>query len=285
MIIVKIKSGLGNQMFMYAIGRRVQHDTRQELKHDLNWFDNLQKKDIPRTLGLDAFDLALPEATAEEIEKLKPNKYQVILEKVISRLYGNYHNHYFASFVRRKANYYFEGYFQSFKYFESIRELIIKDFTLKNGYSEVGKQVKLDIEDSTNSVALHVRRGDFVTVSNNYNGLCDASYYQKALELLGQKIGQVSVFVFSDDIEWAKANLHFENVLAVNFVSRPELGDAEELLLMSLCEHQIIANSTFSWWSAWLNKNDKKVVVVPRTWLIAKNIKYADFIPADWIKI
>ena len=283
MIIVKIKSGLGNQMFQYALGRRLSLDWNDELKFDLSWFDNIKKGETPRKLELVKFNVILPKATETEIAQARPSFFARIVDKVKGRLNRNYFFQFHSWLLKIKKAAYLDGYFQSFKYIEPIREVLLKDFVLKNTYSEGAQKIKNEIEASAQSVAMHVRRGDFVTTCKDWNGLCEAEYYKKGLDIIQKKYFNVKLFIFSDDIGWAKENLKFDNQMV--FVSRPSLNSAEELLLMSLCKHQIIANSTFSWWAAWLNQNKEKIVIAPSRWLLAANIDTMDLLPPIWIKL
>jgi len=283
MVVVKIKCGLGNQMFQYALGRRLALDWRDELKVDLSWFSNIKKGDIPRVLEIDGFNVVLNKATEKEIGQVAPGFFSKIMEKIRGRLSRNYFYRFYPGLLKKRSGVYLDGYFQSYKYFDSIREALIRDFVLKNGYSEEGRGLKEEINQAGQSVAIHVRRGDFATIRKSYNGLCDLAYYKNALSLIKKTHADVKIFVFSDNIEWAKENLNFGGPMI--FVSRPSLTSVEELLLMSLCKHQIIANSTFSWWSAWLNQNPQKIVVAPSVWLVAAKIKTDDFLPPDWIQI
>lgn len=283
MIIVKIKCGLGNQMFQYALGRRLSLDWQDELKFDLSWFSNLKKGDIPRDLEIDEFKIKLNQATEKEIFQAMPSFLSRTIDRIKGRLNRNHFYRFYPGLLKKKKDIFLDGYFQSYKYFNPIRDILIKDFTLKDGYSLEAEKIKEEIEASEQSVAIHIRRGDFITVSKNYNGLCSLDYYKKGIDIIKEKYSNIKLFVFSDDIEWAKNNLKFDDPMV--FCSKPSLSSAEEILLMSLCKHQIIANSTFSWWAAWLNQNSFKIVIAPSVWLIAANIKTNDLIPSEWVKI
>jgi len=283
MIVVKIKCGLGNQMFQYALGRRLSLDWKDELKVDLSWFDNIKKGDIPRALEIDDFSVVLNQATEKEIIQAMPNFFSRMIDKIRGRLNRNHFYRFYPGLLKKKKNIFLDGYFQSYKYFDSIRETLVKEFSLKNGYSKDGQELKKEIEQAGQSVALHVRRGDFATVRKDYNGLCDLAYYEKALSIIKNKHANIKLFIFSDDIEWAKENLKFNEPMV--FGSAPSLNSAEEISLMGLCKHQITANSTFSWWSAWLNQNPQKIVITPSVWLVAADIKTDSLLPPEWIKI
>lgn len=283
MVIVKIKCGLGNQMFQYALGKRLALDWQDELKVDLAWFNNIKSGDIPRELEIDSFNVVLSNATEAEIAKSMPSFLARLVDRIRGRINRNHFYRFYATILKKKKNVYLDGYFQSYKYFETIRDVLLTEFTLKNGYHREVDGIKSEIEKTDQSVAVHIRRGDFATIRKGYNGLCDLSYYQKALEIIKNKYPNVQLFIFSDDIEWAKTNLKLAGPMV--FVSRPVLNPAEELWLMSLCKHQIIANSTFSWWAAWLNKNPQKIVVSPSRWLVAEDIKTDNLLPLNWIKL
>ncbi len=287
MIIVKIKAGLGNQMFQYALSRRLALDWQDELKFDLSWFDNIKSNETPRTLEIDKFNITLNKATETEISQSMRGVIARTIINIVDRMRGRLNRNYFYRFrsglLRKRKFLYLDGYFQSYKYFDSIRKLLFVDFSLKNGYSAEGLVLKGEIEQADQSVGIHIRRGDFAASCKDWNGLCNIAYYQKALVEIRKKHKNVKLFIVSDDIEWAKENLKFDSPIV--FVSRPALNAAEELLLMSLCKHQIIANSTFSWWSAWLNQNLEKIVVAPSRWLVAADIDTSDLLPPEWIRI
>ena len=131
-----------------------------------------------------------------------------------------------------------------------------------------------------NTVSIHIRRGDY----KKYNFFLPISYYERAIEYIKNKIEDPIFLVFSDDIQWVKTHVKFED--EVFFVSQEKLEDYEELILMSKCKHNIIANSSFSWWGAWLNTNDKKIVIGPNRWFdtIGKNAGY-NIMPSEWIRL
>lgn len=287
MIVVKIKSGLGNQMFQYALGRRLSLEWREDLKFDISWFRNINSNETQRKLEIDQFDVKINQATDEEIIKSMRGIFIGSITKFIDRIIGRLDRNHFYRFykylLKKKKFVYLDGYFQNFNYFNSIRDVLLSDFTLKNGFSEEAKKIKGDIESADQSVAVHIRRGDFVTTCKNWNGLCDINYYKSALAEVQKKYVKIKVYIYSDDIKWAQENIKFDSQMV--FVSRPSLSSVEELMLMSLCKHQIIANSTFSWWAAWLNQNSQKIVIAPVRWLLADDIDTTGLLPASWVKI
>ncbi|MFA5770898.1 MAG: alpha-1,2-fucosyltransferase [Patescibacteria group bacterium] len=283
MIVVKIKAGLGNQMFQYAIARRLSLDWNDELKFDLSWFQNIKNNETPRVVGIDKFKIDLVEATNQEKKRALTCSVSKIISQIRARLDRNYFYHFHSELLKKKNNVYLDGYFQSYKYFDSIRNMLLKNFVLKNDYSQEAQKIKNNIELSGESVAFHVRRGDYASSCKNWNGLCDVKYYHQGLIEIKKKYPKVKLFIFSDDIVWAQENLKFDSPMV--FVSRLTISDTEELMLMSLCKHQIIANSTFSWWGAWLNQNPHKIVIAPSRWLLAVNIDTSELLPSEWIII
>jgi|SRR3989339_351541 len=283
MIVVKIKAGLGNQMFQYAIGRRLSLDWNDELKCDLSWFQNIKNGETPRTLDINKFKVNLVQVTEQE----KKQVFLGVLSKIFCKIHAHLDRSYFYRFhselLKKKSFIYLDGYFQSYKYFDPIRKMLLEEFVLKNGYSQEAQKIKDDIESPGESVAIHVRRGDYASTCKNWNGLCNIDYYQQGLSVIKKKYPNVKLFIFSDDIAWARENLKFDSPMV--FVSRSTLSNIEELMLISLCKHQIIANSTFGWWGAWLNQNPQKIVVAPSRWLLAAKIDTSELLPPEWIKI
>jgi len=130
-------------------------------------------------------------------------------------------------------------------------------------------------------VSVHIRRADYV--NNKEYFICGLKYYNSAFKIIKEKIANPVFYIFSDDIAWAKENLNKENNLV--FVSSPELTNCEELIIMSRCEHNIISNSSFSFWSAWLNQNSNKIVITPNKWNNNFSYEYNDLLPSSWLKI
>jgi Glycosyl transferase family 11 len=177
-----------------------------------------------------------------------------------------------------------DGYWQSEKYFKSIREDLIKDLQITTLSEEEDLKVIEEI-NRTNSVSLHVRRADYTNLdTQNIHGLCDIDYYGRAIEILADKVEKPHFFIFSDDIIWAEENLKIN--FPINFVGHNDADkNYEDLRMMSLCKHNIIANSSFSWWGAWLNTNPAKITIAPERWFATTERNFEDVIPDSWIKI
>ena len=290
MIIVNLKGGLGNQMFQYALGRKLALKTGQELKLDLTGFD----RNHHRSFGLDIFSIIKNPATKEEIKKIKypygwcSKGWRWFRFKILRVHHTGWEPKTLARTIKKLENgqdVYVDGFWQSYKYFENIRENLLLDFALlkeplEKRYPDLIAQIK-----NTDSVGLHLRRGDYAANSRVLKefGACSIEYYRRAIEMLAKKINQPNFFVISDDIAWVKDNLKLDHPTV--YVSELGTKDYEELMMMSQCRHNVIANSTFSWWGAWLNDNPGKIVVAPEPWFTNNSIKIDDIIPPTWIRL
>ena len=295
MIIVKLIGGLGNQMFQYAFGRSLALKNNTTLKIDIQDLQNkAEKKDFTlRNFELNVFNVQVEIASESEIQNFMKSKTMMakdLLTLTLPFKSNNFylrepHHHYFPLAKKAPANTYAYGYFQSEKYFNDIRSTLLKDFTPRLPLSKRSQEVA-DRMSKVNGVSIHVRRGDYVSnkVNLDVHGLCEADYYEKALAIISEKVDQPKLFVFSDEPNWFKEKTKTD--FPVEYVEH-NVGNAsyEDLYLMSLCKHHIIANSSFSWWGAWLNQNLNKIVIAPSKWMnnTPKNTK--DVVPDSWIKI
>ncbi len=282
MIIVKIHAGLGNQMFQYSLGRALSLRSKDELKFDLSWFNDTGD-DINRPFKLDIFDIDIKEADENKVKNIVPGKWKRLLGLYDHKKYiKEKHFNFDEDVINLKGDVYLDGYWQSWKYFSDFEDVIRKDLILKDGFGAEAEKISNIIKDN-NSVSLHVRRGDYVQnlKTNAYHGTCSMEYYKKAIEYIKNKVGDMKLFIFSDDIEWAKEQELFKGA---TFVSHPGIKDYEEIMLMSLCKYNIVANSSFSWWGAWLNSNNNKIVVAPSKWFnVPKDT--SDLIPDNWVRV
>jgi SNF2 family DNA or RNA helicase len=282
MLIIKLKGGLGNQLFQYAFGRLLSLKRNEELKLDKSGLG--AKADTYRSYALDNFNIKENIAEAGEAYKFEYpyGKLSKLINLFKTKFLRQFHIGYENNLLKSKAHY-FSGFFQSYKYLEPIRSELLKEITLKENLEEKFQELLAEMKN-VNSVALHIRRGDYVSDEKTKAAhfICDLAYYEKAIALVKEKIGKVRFFVFSDDIIWAKENLKGEEFV---FVSNPEIFDFEELVLMSRAKHNIIANSSFSFWSAWLNQNPDKIVIAPALWNKRYGKHYKDLLPENWTKI
>jgi len=287
MIIIKLKGGLGNQLFQYAMGRNIEITKKINVKFDLSWFTHFPQ----RKYQLDEFKTEIKFASFLEIIKVKK------FERKDGRRYLPF------NFFREKntihikesegllqsgvlnftRDCYLDGNWQSEKYFENIKGIIHKELTLKNESDDLYKNKKQKIKNR-NSVSLHIRRGDYTTKKvQQVLKLCPLNYYYQAIQTIKEKINNPAFFIFSDDINWVKKNLQTNSPTV--FISDGKLKNYEELILMSKCQHNIIANSSFSWWGAWLNSNPNKIIITPTEWFNDKSKNIKNLIPKNWIKI
>jgi hypothetical protein len=262
MIITKLQGGLGNQLFQWAFGKHLSNLYNLPLYIDTNFY----KQDIlgvtKRNYSLNKF----PKISVELIENLKQNGKQFIQV--------NEPNSFTKLDYNQTYNYYLNGYFQSYKYFLESSDLIRTELLPSN---DILKKLKETPFLDKNIISLHIRRTDYVT-SNGYHPVQSIEYYESAINLIGD---YDYIFVFSDDIQWCKDNLKFDNMIFMT-----GFDDVEDLWLMSLCKNNIIANSSFSWWGAWLNNNTDKKVIAPIKWFGHNvNINTDDLIPNNWIRI
>lgn len=292
MIIVRINGGLGNQMFQYACGLALAQRVGVDLKLDISEYAHYKL----RRFGLNNFAITASPANAEEVASYK-GKSGAFFAKVGRKIgdifgvqqHGRYYQEREFSFDPRVMHLgedvYLDGYWQSEKYFAQIREVLLREFTIKT--PAVGENAAmLDKIAATNAIAVHVRRGDYVQdqKTNTFHGTVAPEYYRAATDHILRQYPHSTVFVFSDDPAWAKKNLRFP-VPAVYVDHNAADKDFEDMRLMSACHHQIIANSSFSWWAAWLNVNPQKIVVAPRRWFAHDKMNTADLIPATWLRM
>ncbi|CAG1020068.1 GDP-Fuc:beta-D-Gal-1,3-alpha-D-GalNAc-1, 3-alpha-GalNAc-diphosphoundecaprenol alpha-1,2-fucosyltransferase [Patescibacteria group bacterium] len=290
MIIVNIIGGLGNQMFQYAAGRALSIARNEILLLDIGDFSGYglhQGFELQRL-----FDCSIHIASRQAIKSVLGWQAYPLLKRGLTRQYGSIFRkscfviepyfEYWSGFRDLSNNVYLQGYWQSERYFENIADVIRGDFVFKLPMNAINIDVSEKIA-SVNSVSLHIRRGDYVSnpVNLTIHGLCRLDYYQSAIDLIVSKVSQPHFFVFSDDIVWAKTNLKFD--FAVDYISHNVGTESyNDMRLMSLCQHHIIANSSFSWWGAWLNQNPNKIVIAPKRWfVVSKNI--SDLLPDSWI--
>lgn len=287
-IITHLMGGLGNQMFQYAAGRRIQVASGGELSV---FFEDGYRIAI-RSYSLDAFQIFAKIASRRDLVEVGPERrlrrrikqmLNMPIEKYVVREKQTFV--YDPSLVNIKQDVYLIGSWQSYKYIDSISAQLMFDFRLRDR-SEAILAAWSNISKSTCPVSMHIRRGDYANKASGFS-ILSLDYYKSALEYLRSKLATFDVFVFTDDPEWAKQNL--KDLIAPNsmtVVSNPELKDFEELTLMSMCRHQIIANSSFSWWAAWLNDDFEKIVTAPRRWNgVDEHIPTGDLIPPRWTLI
>lgn len=290
MIIIKACGGLGNQLFQYAAGRSLAHKRGVELVLDLSWFEHRPSSNTVREFELARY----------EIQARKPNAYERLWLKlhqgrflsrmpILPRRWRHFREATFAfdsKVLDVPNNTYLDGYWQSYKYFSDIAQLIRTELTPKAVLGDMDRAVATAISHANSqAVSLHVRRGDYVTnpAAAKTHGLCGKSYYEHAVKTVILSLKEPHFFVFSDDMEWVRGNLALPG--KVTYVEHNGTESAfQDLRLMSLCDHHIIANSSFSWWGAWLRGNEHGVVIAPAKWF-ADGRNTSDLTPIHWVRL
>lgn len=286
MVIVKIWGGLGNQLFQYSFGKYLAVKLGTTVKYDIqttNSFSSFTQRDF----ALSTFNAVIDTATEAEVNNFKyfRNDHLARLERKLAQQLPLLLKKHFVeqnipvapASLAIKDNCYYEGYWQSYQFLLPIETLLRKEIVLNKALSVGASQILAQIRQSA-SAAIHVRRGDYLTHTGFIN--CSMEYYHAAIQYIKQLQNQVQFFVFSDDIAWCR-----QNFTGAGFTFVEGNSNYEDLVLMSKCHHQIIANSTFSWWGAWLNNNPEKKVLTPRTWHSKKDTRLNYLLPDDWIKL
>lgn len=279
-IVSKLLGGLGNQMFQFAAGYELSNRLNFPYYLDVTKLNKYNKHNgfelnevfhynFKIVNKIQLFNLLKFKAYFIANESIKKNDQSI--NKINKQIFREYSVNYNSDFRLINEPCYISGYWQSEKYFKDVEIDLRKIFTFKNPLNTINNNYSNKIINS-NSVCVHVRRGDYVSnlKTLNYHGICDLKYYKTAIDLISKKIENPKFYIFSDDIEYAKCFFsQFENCEIVNI--NCEKNSYNDMHLMSLCKHHIIANSTFSWWGAWLAKSNNQIVVAPKNWLIGSD--------------
>jgi hypothetical protein len=290
----KLLGGLGNQMFQYAAARALADRTGSQLLLDVGEFANYTL----RRYELDAMSVRARvegDATQPAAPPPPPGPLALAAKGLWRRLFPDlpegvplYRERSFAfdaGLLQQRPPVQLEGYWQSEKYFHDAADAIRRDFTVA-GEPDAGNRAVLQRMQGTTPVSLHVRRGDYVTNATTaaYHGTCSPEYYRQAVDHIARRCGPVTLFVFSDDQDWTRANLPFPHPTVHVDCNPPDRG-VWDMHLMKHCRHHVVANSSFSWWGAWLNPSPDKIVVAPRRWFTDPAIDTSDLVPAGWVRI
>lgn len=290
MILVELNGGIGNQMFQYAAAKSLALYHKTILKLDISpGPDKSMPQELkPRPFDLHYFNLPDQVANTSDVESfITTSALDKIKEKTKPnhkrRVYREPFFHYDSNFYNAEANVYLKGLWQSEKYFNPFKENIRSTFEFKNDTVKTFQDFTSRLKEE-NSVSIHIRRGDYLAkVSLEVLGLITLEHYQNAIKLINSKMPGSSFYFFSDDIQWVKENFKIPNATYVSGdISKNHL---EDLYLMSQCKHNIIANSSFSWWGAWLNNNPDKIVIAPKNWFNEGPKDTQDLIPEGWLKL
>lgn len=288
MVIWRIDNGLGNQMFEYANARLCKakgHDVRLDMNKVYDSSFSHYKYDDVRQNVIQNYNITLPEINVPEYRKYEYIKRDNKKNKLIFFLAGHglwkyrFYEEKPYRYIRRplclQGHCYVRAWFQDENYFKHIRPILLQEFTPKKKI-KISKDLRKAMENEE-SVSIHIRRGDYVKIRHALK----PAYYNRAMEMMKRKYKNPLFLIFSEDLEWAKRNLaNTDNCIYVN--EDKKLQDYEELMIMSRCRSNIISNSTYSWWGAWLNRNPDKMVIAPKgPWLS----KQTNIIPKDWVAI
>jgi len=291
MRIVKVIGGLGNQMFQYALYLSLKDKFQNErILIDKRLFNSYKLHngfEIDRVFHLDSVEYA----TQDEIKLVTFNvwnyKMQRIARRILPRLETEFieeNEFFYDNNVFNKGDLYYEGYWQNYNYFKELGSLIRNSFQFKNDLSLLNSNLLNEISKEAQSVSIHVRRGDYLN-HKTFGGICNSNYYLNAIEYVKNIFHNPIFYFFSNDFTWCRD------------VLLPLIGDSKyffidwntkqdsyiDMQLMSYCKFNIIANSSFSWWAAWLNPNKDKKVIAPVKW--TQNVISKDILPPDWILI
>lgn len=292
MIIPQIIGGLGNQMFQYAAARALSIEKNTPLKLDISSFKNY-KLHQGFELGK-VFNCEIKIAEPKDMKLVLGWNCPSICQRILARSFMAFfrpknliyepHPSYWSGIKYVPDNAYLVGYWQSENYFSNSSEQIRKDFSFREPLKDGNLSLQVQIAES-NSVSLHIRRGDYVTNSKAaaVHGLCTIEYYYSAIQFISSRIENPVFYIFSDDIRWVKENLKISflhHFIDGNYKEKSNI----DMRLMSQCKHHIIANSSFSWWGAWLGENKNKIVVAPARWFL-NNPDIHGLLPSSWVKL
>jgi hypothetical protein len=288
MIITKLCGGLGNQMFQYSIGRMLALKYDAELVFDLDWYRFTPSSNTQRSFELYRYPIVAREASFRERACCRIHLMPVISKLGLRwggyRLFREQGFNFDDSVMSLLDATYLSGYWQSYEYFNHISDLIQSELN-PLALPSLKDSIILERMRNINSVSVHIRRGDYVSqkAAAAVHGICSSEYYYASLSMISCLVKNPEFFIFSDDISWAKENMTFPG--PANFVDHNDFNSAfQDLRLMASCKHNIIANSSFSWWAAWLNSNDKKIVISPANWFADKR-DTPTLIPKSWLRI
>ena len=283
MKIVQIIGGLGNQMFQYAFYKALQSHYK-DVEIDTSLFSCYKLHNGFELAKI--FGVQFKEASLLKRMQLSFHGGDIlsrILKKVIQQRNTECIEEYLKYDKRvldNSSNLYYIGYWQSYKYFSSIESELRKIFTFPNSIIDNYNKNLSDVILSSNSVRLHIRRGDYVG-NSIYENIATLDYYQRALDYMDKNVLNMKLFLFSNDVEWCLNNLNLKNCTVVSH--NTGTNSFWDMYLMSSCKHNIIANSSFSWWGAWLNTNPGKIVISPKRWINDNRVNIDDIIPETWI--
>jgi hypothetical protein len=283
MVVTRLTGGLGNQMFQYAVARALALRNGTELKIDTHFY---AQQHLHR-YELHVYPVSCSFVTDDELFRfgIRNAKKRRFYQSFVYRnwkVVKERHFHFDPTIKLLNSPVYLAGYWQSERYFHEVGDILRTEFCPSDSLEPHTAQIAADIQ-AVNAVSVHVRRGDYVINerTNRLFGTCSLDYYRRAAEFVAERVDSPHFFVFSDEPQWARTHLRFE------FPTTYVIGNSgfRDLQLMSRCRHHIIANSSFSWWGAWLNASPDKIVVAPRAWFNELQHNTQDLIPEAWVRM
>ncbi len=293
MVVIRIFAGLGNQMFQYALYKLIQSMNKKVFADDY-----LIRKNGNAHYGLEIQDLfsakyARIHPFFLSVVMKRPHNHAMlyncvdgVLKKIGIEKIDHIHDRELSlQEIQDTDNRYYEGFWQKAELYSSIRDILLKEF-------DFSKRIIPDLNDDnrkmadrikqSNSVSIHVRRGDYLKNADIFGGICTEDYYREAIKYISEKIDNPVFYMFSDDTEWVTDNFSFLDYTLVDI--NKGKNSHRDMYLMSICKHNIVANSTFSWWGAWLNTNKDKIVIRPKHFLNIDGGR--DYIfPNEWVNL
>lgn len=287
--------GLGNQLFQYAVARTIALKTGAVVTLNLEWFDAVQfdKKNTVRRYALSPFDLPV------ELKRPWPGRLRIVywlrsarslLRRVLSfvgmsKIIRERKFSFDSNILRAEPPVRLIGYWQSWKYFDDVATVLRKEIGTPRRLSQESAAMMSRIVNS-DAICVHIRRGDYISnpVANQAHGTCSLAYYQHGLDYVSASLERPHVFVFTDDVAWSCENFSTHLPLTVVDINPPERAH-EDLWLMAACRHFVIANSSLSWWGAWLSLSAGKKVVCPDRWFNNVDHDTSDLLPPDWVRM
>jgi len=274
MNVIRLWGGLGNQLFQFIFGEYIKLKTGQEVFYEVGWFKSQQNFLDHRSIELSKINFNLPITDSVFFENLR-NKISISRKSFLLRsMVFDYRNFFlpvsenlfnrYPRTINLFPRKYFVGYWQDNKYLNSLNYNFIDFIRIKSNHKNIETNPLTQKILNSNSVSLQVRRGDYLNVEAEPHMICDNKYYKRAIDLLNNKVGDIELFIFSDDIEWCKRNISVQE--NQSFIEPNLSNPFTDIYLMSLCKHNIIVNSTFSWWGAALNNNSTKITISPKIW-------------------
>lgn len=292
---VKFKGGLGNQLFQYAFLKNIEKYCNCKVKGDFSHYNNLIKEDLIRVPRILKMNVNIDIATEKDLKKVlifksfkfnpKSEKYKmsIVFETLFNRKYFFEFDRKYRT-VKDIINYkIFDGYWQSWRYVKNVEKILKKEITLRDKISKKNA-IFIDKVNKEESVFIGIRKGDYHSTKKSMNryGIFDENYFNRAIEIIKRKVLNPKFYVFSNDIDWVKKNMRF-NEKVIYREEKDQVNDLEELFVLGSFKHAIIVNSTFYWWGAWLINNKDKIVVAPKEWF--NDGAKIDIIPPEWIKL